>query len=184
MRIRKSYYPIYRGSVNQKSPKEATEFFISDIFQKWISLPIWKKCLIKWQSNFFISLTRFFLELTSKLLEFSYQFGVLHNDWSEAEGYTYQICAQKFFLKNKITIKRCLPISLTIEDVIHSLRESYKEETGIETTFSKELEKNLKPIEKEKIKQQNHKELKKQYHYFLEIADDLTRKYLTRPIKQ
>jgi len=70
-------------------------------------------------------------------------------------------------------INRTLPISLTIKDLIESLTNSYKEETGIDVVFCKEFEKSLKSKEKEDLAQKSRKTLKEQYQYLLDIADKL-----------
>jgi len=119
--------------------------FVRDVIQNWISIPKYKKILRKYKQNFIIAIRR-------KLIPRDY----------------HQICGchRKLF-------KRTFPISLTINDLISSLKGIYKEECGGNVTFSKELEKSLSSKEKEIVNQDSKKERREKYQYLLDIVENL-----------
>lgn len=182
MRIRNTYYFVYRHWDSEKkeynvSIAEGTENFCNDLINGWIQLPHWKKCVIKWHSNIAISLCKNLLRFASYICSFSYRFGVESARGEYNNKKNYKILAQEFYLLNEIRIRRVLPISLTIEDIIQSLYNQYKEEAGIDITFSKELQKSLKINERDQIVQHKRQSLKSQHEYFLDIAEKLKNKY-------
>lgn len=182
MRIRKQYYSTVIFKTKNRAPligKEAGyNEFIDGILTGWILKPHWKKCLIKWRSNFFINLCKKSLKVTSYLCSFSYSFGIAsaygqdsnHNINHKEEIFTFKIHPQTFYLNKSLSIRRCLPISLTLQEVISSIEQEYKEETNLNIVFSKELQSKLKKTERDEIVKESRKKLKDDYQFLLNKA--------------
>lgn len=84
--------------------------------------------------------------------------------------YTTDAEAYLLFCENLIKI-------FSPNEIIEAVINEFKDETGIDIVFSKELEKNLKPKEKEEAVQRQRRELKEKYNYLLEVHDLLKQKY-------
>lgn len=99
MKIRKRYYPSY--CYPPFDPKKCQESLILGLIE-WIEMPLWRKCLIKWRSNFFIALCRLPLKLASYLCSFSYEFGVTSNHFRDTclPPYVFKIHPQRFYVNN------------------------------------------------------------------------------------
>jgi len=75
--------------------------------------------------------------------------------------------------KNDWQYKRTLPISLDKKDLIESIANLYKEETGINIYFNNDLKKNINSTEQNKIINEQKNLLKKQYEYLLILLNNL-----------
>lgn len=79
--------------------------------------------------------------------------------------------------KTLLICEKFIKDGIEFDEILNALIADYKEETSIDITFSKELEKKLTSKEKEKIVQEEKKALKDKYNYLLEVHAFLKEKY-------
>lgn len=93
-----------------------------------------------------------------------------------------KIAIIRLFIKKQRSVywqnQRTLPISLTINDLIASIANQYREETGINIYISNELKKTISNTEQYRLINEQKNILKKENEYLLAILNNLKSKNL------
>lgn len=153
MRIRKKYYPCYQNSEAQ---------FIRKAIKCWVEAPKCRKIFLKWKRNFLIAVARPLVLVARPCAE---------------TCMTDRYCRglSSWYEPLDLRVQRTLPISLTVDDLIFSLKQEFKERSGIDIVFQKDLAKSLNAKEKESSIQSERKKLKEENQYLLDLIEELSK---------